>query len=84
MKSSDQQLANSSEPTTVDVYRPVATLDAEHRLAFKQLQSAVVLGDEAAMKQAFDAITYIEQRQRTAHQAVLEHARMKAAKKVQA
>lgn len=60
--------------TTVDVYRPVATLDAEHRHAFAELQSAVVRGDEAAMKQAFDTIQYIEQRQRAAHQAVRAYA----------
>jgi len=62
------------EPTTVEVYRPVATLDAEHRRAFAALQSAVARGDEVAMKQAFDTIAYIEQRQRTAHQAVRTHA----------
>jgi hypothetical protein len=63
-----------NELTTADVYRPVATLDAEHRHAFAELQSAVARGDEVAMKQAFDAITYIEQRQREAHQAVRKHA----------
>lgn len=74
MKNSGQPLAISSEPTTVDVYRPVATLDAEHRHAFAELQSAVAQGDEVAMKQAYDKITYIEQKQRTAHQAVRTHA----------
>lgn len=67
-----------NEPTTVDVYRPVATLDAEHRHAFAELQSAVARGDEVAMKQAFDTITYIEKRQRDAHQAVRAHALKKA------
>jgi hypothetical protein len=71
----------SGEPTTVDVYRPVATLDAEHRHAFRELQSAVAQGDEVAMKQAFDTIQYIEQRQRETHRAVREHARRKAAMK---
>ena len=72
------------EQTTVEVYRPVATLDAEHRRAFAALQSAVARGDEVAMKQAFDTITYIENRQRDAHQAVREHARRKVAKQVHA
>jgi hypothetical protein len=80
MKNSGQQLANRVEPTTTDVYRPVATLDAEHRSAFAELQAAVMREDEVAMKAAFDKITYIEQRQRTAHQAVRVH----ALKKVQA
>lgn len=61
-------------PTTVDVYRPVATLDAEHRSAFAELQRAVAQGDDAAMQAAFDKITYIEQVQRGAHQAVRAHA----------
>jgi len=70
----------STEPTTVDVYRPVATLDAEHRSAFRELQDAVNHGDEVAMKQAFDKIAYIELQQRTAHQAVRKHAISRVAK----
>ena len=60
------------------LYRPLEDLGIAHQQAFMNLSQAVAKGDEVAMKEAFDAVTYFEQRQREAAVEMRKHLLEKA------
>jgi len=81
VSSSTFQVSGSGQCGVVDdltptqkIWEPVSDLDEKHHQAFLELQQAVAHGDEVGMKNAFDAILYIEERQKQAHQAAREYA----------
>lgn len=69
----DQQSAWDDPTPTQRVYRPIATLDAEHRAAFTEMQGALTRGDQEGMKAAFDRIMLIQAEQEIAHRAAREY-----------
>lgn len=78
---SDQPAAE--EGTTMRLYHPLTSYDEAVRVAANNLSLAVARGDEVAMKQCFDEITFYEQRIREQAQMVRKHLVAKAEGRMQ-